>query len=157
MIAALLVGTAVFLVVVVCNAAAIALIVRVVEALLRRGFAEEIRWKSIAVLVVLTLLVAAAHVVQIALWAGAFMACGEFDDFERAVYHSAVNYTTLGYGDIVMSPRWRLLGPLEALNGVLLLGLSTALMFAVMSRLVRPWLERHQARLDAARSSGPTE
>lgn len=54
------------------------------------------------------------------------MLCGEFRDFGSAYYHSAVNYTTLGYGDIVMSPRWRLLGPLEAANGMLLLGVTGA-------------------------------
>jgi hypothetical protein len=61
--------------------------------------------------------------VQIALWAGAFVLSGEFTALEEAFYHSAVNFTTLGYGDIVMSRRWRLLGPLEAINGSLMLGL----------------------------------
>ncbi len=72
---------------------------------------------------------------QIALWAGAFVLCGEFADFDEAFYHSAVNFTTLGYGDIVMSRRWRLLGPLEAVNGSLMLGLSTALLFTVLGRV----------------------
>ena len=49
--------------------------------------------------------------------------------------HSAVNFTTLGYGDIVMSRRWRLLGPLEAVNGSLMLGLSAAMLFTIMGRI----------------------
>jgi hypothetical protein len=61
--------------------------------------------------------------------------CGEFADFEEAFYHSAVNFTTLGYGDIVMSRRWRLLGPLEAVNGSLMLGLSAAMLFTVLGRV----------------------
>jgi Ion channel len=48
----------------------------------------------------------------------------------------AINFTTLGYGDIVMSRRWRLLGPLEAVNGSLMLGLSAAMLFAVLGRVV---------------------
>jgi hypothetical protein len=72
---------------------------------------------------------------QIALWAGAFLLCGEFADPEAAFYHSAVNFTTLGYGDIVMSHEWRLLGPLEAVNGSLMLGLSAALLFQVLGRV----------------------
>ena len=88
---------------------------------------------------------AAGHLVQMALWAVAFLCCGEFRDFETAFYHSAVNYTSLGYGDIVMSPRWRLLGPLEAMTGLLLFGLSTATMFAVMSRLIDLRLHHGQA------------
>jgi len=62
--------------------------------------------------------------------------CGEFSEFGTAYYHSAVNYTTLGYGDIVMSPAWRLLGPVEAANGMLMFGVSTAMIFAVIQRLI---------------------
>jgi hypothetical protein len=69
---------------------------------------------------------------QIAMWAWVFMLCGEFTSFEMAFYHSAVNFTTLGYGDHVMSESWRILGPLEALNGMVLLGLTSAIIFAVL-------------------------
>jgi len=78
----------------------------------------------------------AAHLGEIGLWAVLFVICGEFHQFGTAYYHSAVNYTTLGYGDIVMSSSWRLLGPLEAANGVLMFGVSTAMVFAVIQRLV---------------------
>jgi len=77
-----------------------------------------------------------AHLVEIALWAVLFILCGEFSDFGTAYYHSAVNYTSLGYGDIIMTPAWKLLGPLETANGMLLFGVSTAMIFAVISRLV---------------------
>ena len=71
------------------------------------------------------------------MWALAILLCGEIAAFEDAFYCSAQNYTALGYrDDVVLSGRWRLLGPLEAINGLLLFGLSTALMFAVMSRLI---------------------
>jgi len=78
----------------------------------------------------------AAHLIEIALWAWLFVICGEFQDFGIAYYHSAVNYTTLGYGDLIMSPAWRLLGPLEAANGALMFGVSTAMIFAVVQRLI---------------------
>ena len=57
------------------------------------------------------------HLVNIGLWALLLCLCGEFAGFEAAYYHSAMNYSSLGYGDIVMSTRWRLLGPLETING----------------------------------------
>jgi hypothetical protein len=63
---------------------------------------------------------------------------------ERAFYFSAENYTALGYGDIMLSDRWRLLGPLEAINGLLLFGLSTAVMYAVMSRLITNRLQLNE-------------
>ena len=78
-----------------------------------------------------------AHLIEIALWAGLFVICGEFNSFELAYYHSAVNYTTLGYGDLIMTPSWKLLGPLEAADGALMFGVSTAMIFAVAQRLMR--------------------
>ncbi|OLC67475.1 MAG: hypothetical protein AUH69_03975 [Actinobacteria bacterium 13_1_40CM_4_65_12] len=78
----------------------------------------------------------AAHLVEIALWAVLFMICGEFSEFGTAFDHSAVNYTTLGYGNVVMAPAWRLLGPLEAADGSLMFGVSTAMIFAVIQRLI---------------------
>src|SRR6185312_3698884 len=77
-----------------------------------------------------------AHLIAIALWAVLLVICGEFQEFGNAYYHSAVNYTTLGYGDLLMTPSWRLLGPLEAVNGALMVGVSTAIIFAVMQRLI---------------------
>ena len=72
------------------------------------------------------------HLVHIALWAVPFRVFGEFSEFHVAFYHSAVNYTSLGYGDIVMSEDWRILGALEAACGVLMFGVSTAAFFAIM-------------------------
>jgi hypothetical protein len=77
-----------------------------------------------------------AHLFEIAVWALLFMICGEFKDFGAAYYHSAVNYSTLGYGDVIMSPTWKLLGPLEAADGSLMFGVSTAMIFAVILRLL---------------------
>jgi Ion channel len=76
-----------------------------------------------------------AHLLEIALWAVLFMICGEFADFAGAYYHSAVNYTSLGYGDVIMSPSWKLLGPLETADGMLLFGVSTAMIFAIIQRM----------------------
>jgi hypothetical protein len=75
------------------------------------------------------------HLVQIAIWAGLFMYLDEFTDFMTAFYHSAVNFASLGYGDIVMTEKWRLLGALEASNGVLMFGLSAGTLLAVMTNL----------------------
>ena len=77
-----------------------------------------------------------AHLLEIGVWAALFMFCGEFRAFATAYDHSAVNYTTLGYGNVIMSPSWRLLGPLEAANGMLMFGVSTAIIFTVIQRLL---------------------
>ena len=114
----------------------VAIIVGVVEQVLSGGHSVPGFWKSVAVMMIVTLITAVAHLIQIALWALVYLLCGEMATFETAFYFSAQNYTALGYGDVVLSQRWRLLGPLEAINGLLLFGLSTAVMFAVLNRLV---------------------
>ena len=78
----------------------------------------------------------AAHLAEVGLWAVLFVLCHEFEELGTAYYHSAVNYTTLGYGDLLLSPAWRLLGPLEATNGALMFGVSAAMVFAAVQRLV---------------------
>jgi hypothetical protein len=82
-----------------------------------------------------------AHLIEIALWAEVLVLCGEFQEFGIAFYCSAVNYTTLGYGDLLLTPSWRLLGPLEATNGALMFGVSAAMVFTVIQRLVRARFE----------------
>lgn len=81
------------------------------------------------------IIVMLGHVAQMAIWAVVFQMIGQFEDFATAFYHSAVNFTSLGYGDMVMEEPWRVLGPLEAGNGILMFGLSTAFYFAVLSRI----------------------
>ncbi|KAA1188435.1 two pore domain potassium channel family protein [Pseudohalioglobus sediminis] len=74
---------------------------------------------------------------QIFIWALLFLGLGEFDDIVVAVYHSAVNFATLGYGDIVMSPAHRILGPMQAINGVLMIGVTTAVMMSASQDALR--------------------
>jgi hypothetical protein len=82
------------------------------------------------------MLLTAGNLAQIAVWALLFRLLGEFEQYGEAFYHSAVNFATLGYGDIVMSARHRLLGPLEAVNGALMIGATTAtLMLAFQDAL----------------------
>jgi Ion channel len=116
--------------------AAIQLIVRVVVRLIRSGSTELGFWKETAVMAILTAITAAAHLTQIALWAAAFLVCGLVSTWETAFYLSAQSFTALGYGDVVVSEGWRLLGPLEAVNGLLFFGVSTAVLFAIMSQLI---------------------
>ena len=87
-------------------------------------------------LIVASLALMAGTLVQIMLWGGLFLWLGEFDQAYDAIYHSAVNFTSLGYGDIVMSRERKLLGPLEAVNGVLMLGMSAATLMAIVQHMI---------------------
>lgn len=65
-------------------------------------------------------------------WALLYRALGAFEDFETAMYFSGVTFTSLGYGDVVLDGRIRLLGPLQAANGLMMFGITTALFFSAI-------------------------
>jgi hypothetical protein len=75
--------------------------------------------------------------IQITLWAILFLLLGELDELYEAIYHSAVNFASLGYGDFVMSKNRKLLGPLEAVNGVIMLGMTSAALMVILQQVIR--------------------
>jgi magnesium-transporting ATPase (P-type) len=89
------------------------------------------------VISIVVLVLFAGHILQFATWAFVYMRLGEFTDFDTAFYFSTVSFTSLGYGDIVLTGRWRLLGGLEAANGVLMFGLSAGTILSVMNQIFK--------------------
>jgi hypothetical protein len=146
MLMPLLVGTGVLLGSLLLYGVATDLIMHLIVHLIRGGYSGLGFCKNVAVMMTVTLITAAAHLGAITLWAAALLMCGEISTFDKACYLSAQNYTALGYGDVVLSEQWRLLGPLEAINGLLLFGVSTALMFAVLNRLIMNRLRVRHSR-----------
>ena len=76
----------------------------------------------------------AAHIAEVLVWSFAYAIVGAAPPGTDLIYFAFVNYTTLGYGDVTPVERWHLLGPMTAMNGVLLFGWSTAVIFAVLRR-----------------------
>jgi hypothetical protein len=74
------------------------------------------------------------HTVEVWTWAMAFLAVGAMRGLESALYFSTGTFSTLGYGDVTLRPEWRLFGALEAVNGLLLIGWSTAYLMAASTR-----------------------
>ena len=102
---------------------------------------------QISVLALVMFLMLLSNFIQMMAWALLFVMLGEFETFSKAVYHSAVNFATLGYGDIVLSERWRMLGPLEAATGILMFGVSTSVMTAAIVDLMQRNARRHGHKL----------
>ena len=103
----------------------------------------------IGVILFVVLGIFAIHTVEIWLYAAAFWGLGAIGDFESALYFSTATFTTLGYGDIVLDGKWRLFGAIEAGNGLILFGWSTAFLLSVTGRLrmlEHDWLERPDRR-----------
>lgn len=93
------------------------------------------------------LLLFTAAFVEVAVWAGAYLAVGAINGLETSLYFSMVTFTTLGYGDVVLTEQWRLLAAIEAANGIIMFGWSTALVIAVVQRTFSSLLKRiHERR-----------
>ena len=94
------------------------------------------------------------HLLEIGAWAVVYVWDAAIPDLQSALYFSAVTYTTTGYGDLVLSKEWRLVGAIEALTGILMCGWSTGFFFAVVSRLNKE--EGHRAARGAAEPAPPS-
>ena len=122
----------------VCVVIHITGLVFVGEELVRRRekIEEHITFaKAAIVLIIVFTAIIFLHVTEATVWAGFFRWGGLIPDFETALYCSLTSYSTAGYGDVLLPPKWRLLGTIEAISGVLLCGLSAAFLFAVVNAL----------------------
>jgi voltage-gated potassium channel len=77
------------------------------------------------------------HLAEAVVWAVFYVLVGALPDLETAAYFSLTSYTTVGYGDVVLPEAWRLLGPIEAAVGVLMLGWSTGILVVVIGVIYR--------------------
>jgi hypothetical protein len=130
-LSSLLVGLAATFGTIVIHGFVVHTIVMTLRRNLQRGVLGVRIWVNMTFIVSATLLALAGHLGEIALWASALDISGAAADIRAAVYSSAGSYTTAG-SDVVLPPQWKLLGPLEAVDGMLMFGVSTAFIFAVI-------------------------
>jgi hypothetical protein len=142
MLRQLLVGIAIS----VCNIAVHALVMAtVVQISSRIASSKDTVWQPLRLTTVMIAaasiatvpVLMAAHFSEVMVWSLAYAIVGAAPAGADPVYFAFVNYTTLGYGDVIPVERWRLLGPITAMNGVLLFGWSTAVIFEVLRRTAR--------------------
>jgi hypothetical protein len=143
-----LVGTAVSL----CNIAIHAMVMVAVIQVARVAGERARSRQSLRLIVVMSgtaLVLMAAHLTEVLVWSLAYSLISIAPPGTDLVYFAFVNYTTLGYGDVTPLERWHLLGPMAAMNGVLLFGWSTAVIFEVLRRTLTTHNERQQRELAA--------
>lgn len=128
-----LVGAAVSLGNIVIHALVMTVLVDVAQRTSRRATGLP-ALRLIVVMSTTVSILMAAHAAEVAVWALAYAMVGAVSTNDNFMYFAFVNYTTLGYGDITPVARWQLLGPMTAMNGVLLFGWSTAVIFEVLRR-----------------------
>lgn len=110
---------------------------------------HEAAWRQAGMILLAVFGIFALHTAQIWAYAICFRALGEFSTFEEALYFSTVTFSTVGYGDLTLSVAWRVLGAIEAANGLILIAWSTAFLFSVTTRLrvlEHDWLESNHDR-----------
>jgi hypothetical protein len=141
MIAKLLIASCLVATTVMIHAAGLGMVLsRVVRPRVQR---DPRFWSITWLLIRIAWLLIVLHVFEIAVWALFFWWQKCLPDAESSLYFSGVTYATLGYGDLLLSKEWRLFGPVEALTGTLMCGLSIALIFAVLSKRI---LQRMKAK-----------
>jgi Ion channel len=135
MLRQLLVGVAVS----VCNIGIHALVMTVVVRVARSATAKERSGQArlLAVMIATVSVLMLAHIAEVGVWALAYALVDAAPRGADVLDFAFVNYTTLGYGNVTPVERWRLLGPMTAMNGVLMFGWSTAVIFEVLRRSMR--------------------
>jgi hypothetical protein len=135
-LSSLLVGLAATLGTILIHGFVVHTIVMTLRRNLQRGLLGMRIWLNLTFVMSATLIALAGHLMAIALWAFVLNLCGAVAD----IYSSAGSYTTSG-SDIILPPRWKLLGPFEAVAGMLMFGITTALIFTVIQRLIHARFE----------------
>tara|TARA_R110002072_G_scaffold28034_8_gene90633 strand:- start:1957 stop:2388 length:432 start_codon:yes stop_codon:yes gene_type:complete len=131
----LLIGTLLICATVVIHAITLDFLIGKIESLKNRARLFFKRFWKVPILTFAVLGTFCAHIVQIWIWAIFYMRIGELPNFEEALYFSTSTFTTVGYGDVLLSKDWRLVSSFQAANGFILFGWSTAFIFEVMSKL----------------------
>jgi hypothetical protein len=103
--------------------------------------------RAVGLVALVGLLLTLLHGIEAAMWTAAYLALGAIGSERDAMLYSLDSFTTRGASDLLLTPQWRLMGALEAADGMLLFGISTAFVFAVFQRIIED-----MDRTDTARS-----
>jgi hypothetical protein len=147
MIIQLLVGSAVSALNIMIHAAVTMIVIRIARAAAYRDSSRPLLFLA-GLMIATSIVLMAAHTLEVFVWSVAYAIVNAAPDDANLVYFAFVNYTTLGYGDVTPLAKWRLLGPMTAMNGVLMFGWSTALIFEVLIKAIG----HHATVLEAGRS-----
>ena len=117
------------------QSAGMAVLIHWAKRRIDRGVPGMGHWRTAVLVVRCATFVIILHILQILCWA-AFYRWRCLPSWESSFYFSAASYSTVGYGDVVLPPIWRLMGPIESVAGVLMCGISVSALFAIVTRLI---------------------
>jgi hypothetical protein len=128
-----LVGGGISVINIAIHSLIMAIVVRVAQLASAKDRLHPSLFLAVVMIPIVSVLMA-THALEVIVWSMAYAIVDAAADGTNLVYFAFVNYTTLGYGDVLPLERWRLLGPITAMNGVLLFGWSTAVLFEVLRK-----------------------
>jgi hypothetical protein len=137
MIQQLAIGTVLIITTVLVHALATHAVIRFTVRIHTRSHVVPGVWRITWLTAAFVFTMFLAAMLEALIWAWTYIAVGAFDGLEPAFYFSIVAFSTLGFGDVVLDPSWRVLSAVEAANGIMMFGWTTALVFWLMQRLVR--------------------
>jgi hypothetical protein len=108
---------------------------RIVGTLQHRMDHRRFTWLFAVAMSVVILLATLLHAFEASLWAVAYLLLGALPNRKSAMLYSLSALTSYGHANVFLTPRWQMLGALESLNGMLLFGLTTAFLFAMIQRV----------------------
>lgn len=143
-----------FVIVAICVLIHVGGIVIFAQFLIRRFPTETLVTMSrqAFLLIIVFGVVISLHLIETCIWATFYFWNHHFPDYETALYFSLGTYSTIGYGDVVLPQRWRLLGGIEGISGVLLCGLSGAFIFAVVNAIYQARIQQRISHKEAPKA-----
>ena len=104
----------------------------------------KLRILPLTVLLIASIGIIAIHTIEIWMWAAVYLELHTFRTFEQALYFSTVTYASVGYGDLLLPHEWRIFGAIEGAAGIIMLGVSTAYLVSLLTRVklfTHDWLK----------------
>lgn len=138
-------GSVLILITTVIHGSCTGAVIRVLRLTHASAWANRSAATRVALISAVVLMMFLAALLEAGTWAAVYLAVGAIPDLETALYFSTVTFTTLGYGDVTLDVGWRLLASLQAANGTIMFGWTTALVMAVIHRMA----VEHAAAADA--------
>ena len=137
MLSQILVGVAIMVITILIHALGMSSALRWLMFAHSRNFHLAWFWIRSLVIAAMVVILFAAILLEATVWASVYVGLEAISEFEEAFYFSMVTYTTLGFGDVVLGDRWRLLSSFEAANGVIIFAWTTALIVVALRRVSR--------------------
>ena len=133
MLSQLIFATVIVVLMATIHLVGLAMLTRVLRS--HSNLMRRMRILPVTLLLIASIGIVVIHTAEIWLWAAIYLELQAFRTFEQALYFSTVTYASLGYGDLLLPHEWRIFGAIEGAAGIIMLGISTAYLVSLLTRV----------------------